>query len=234
MGCPEVDYGIPTDGATEYSVSSGRELFQCGADCVKMYIVNVSVETSTVTMSCADINDAVTADVCLRSGNVSLQDQNIVNWIAKDGVSTDLDNGYVINRAADCGSGGDTAIYTHTDGQLAARVTAKIDQVVSGRDNIKEAVKNKIADVCKGQVEEMINVVDFIFSDVNTDASPTDWQGGGVTYQAFGQADNGGTRTARGSFNWQNGQAECREGEIEYDETSSPQDLGSIINSMIQ
>jgi len=231
--CPVVDYGIPETGATEYSVSSGRELFQCGNSCVKLFIVNLTVETTTVTISCGSIDQAVQGDICLRSANVGLQDQAIVNWVAKDDVDTNTEVGYVINRAKPCG-GGESTIYTHTDGQMSIRVTANIDSIISERDNLESLASGKLAEVCTGQVATMIGVVDFIFSDTSTDASPTDWQGGGLTFQAFGTDEGaGGTRTARANFNWQNGQAECRDGSLEYDETATPQDVGALIDAMI-
>ena len=227
MGCPSgIQYGIAGGGATEYSCSSGRELFQCGSDCVKLFIVNVSVETVNVEVSCQDISDAGLGEVCLRSGSISLQQQGVVNWIAKNGVTSGAENGTVINMAGSCGGGGNY-IYTHTDGQLSARVTANISDVVSQREAIKGAVDTK----CGGCVSHC-GTVTYVLSDASTDVGPSEWQGGSVTFQAFGTGANG-TNTARSNFNWQNGTLECRKGSVEYDSTNTPTLVDAVITGMI-
>jgi len=226
MGCPEVNYGISSGGATEYSTSSGRELFQCGNSCVRLFIVNVSVETVNVKVDCDDISDAGTGTVCLRSGSMSLQSQGVVNWIAKDSVTSSLDNGSVINRAGAC-SGGDPFTYTHTDGQLSARVTANIKSIVDSSEEIMGAVESKCGCAKNGPGN-----AEFFMSDASTDVGPSEWQGGSITFQGFGKS-GGGTETGRANFNWQNGIRECRNGSVEYDESSAAVRVDALIKGMI-
>ena len=226
MGCPNVEYGISSGGATEYSASSGRELFQCGTNCVKLYIVNISVETVQVNITCESITDAGAGDVCMRSGSMSLQNQGVVNWIAKNGVTTGVPSGNAINMAGSC-AGGDAFTYTHTDGQASGRVTANIGNIVSNEGTIL----SRIRDHC-GCAEDTTASALFFLSDASTDVGPTEWQGGSITFQGFGEG-GGGTNTGRANFNWQNGIKECRQGSVEYDSTGAPAPAGTIIKGMM-
>ena len=227
MACPTINYGVPSDGATEYNLNSGRELFRCGIECIKMFITNVSGERNTVKFGCADISDAQAGDVCMQSANATSRDQGVVNWIAKDGVTSALPNGYVINRADDC-IGGQAVIYTHTEGNLSARVLANIESIAPNKELIKDRALNKLCSV----IPEFCSELEWILSDLGVNVSPTDWQGGTVTYQGFGTSGNGYT-TRRANFNWQNGRMEYATGTLTYDTTATPAPLEDIANTVL-
>ena len=226
MSCPDVHYGIPSGGATEYSTSSGRELFQCGTDCVRLFIVNISVETVNVQITCESIDDAGIGSVCMRSGSMSLQNQGVVNWIAKSGVTSNSPNGSAINMAGSC-AGGEAFTYTHTDGQMSGRVTANIENIVTNAGNIESAIMAHC-----GCAQDTTTSAEFFLSDASTNVGPTEWQGGSVTFQGFGEGGSG-TNTGRCNFNWQNGTKECRAGSVAYDQTSGVAPAASIIRGMI-
>ena len=231
--CPIVSFGVPKSGAPEYNLNSGRELFRCGTECVKMYITNVSGESSTITYSCASIDDAnINGEVCLRSAQVSARDQGIVNWIAKENVDSSLEVGSVITKADTC-LGGDASIYTHTEGNLSVRVTATVSYVNQDKEQIKNTALNKFDDYFRTGLQ-------WILSDVGTNVGPTDWQGGTVTYQGFGgekipsslTGGPAGVGTARESFNWENGRLEKTFGYLTYDDTDNT-DIGFVINQVL-
>ena len=90
--------------------------------------------------------DAKLDDVCLQSANLSWKDQAVVNWEAKENVTSALEAGTVITRAVACG-GADSAIYTHTEGQLSARVQANVTDITAVRDQLRDAVLNKNSSV---------------------------------------------------------------------------------------
>lgn len=103
MACPVINYGIPEEGATEYNVNSGREIFRCGLSCIKLYITNVSVEKSRVKYVCGNVNDADIGNFgCLESFTINYRDRDLANWIAKNNANSGLPNGYVITRIAPC------------------------------------------------------------------------------------------------------------------------------------
>lgn len=235
MACPSISYGIPLDGAKDLSFNSGRELFRCGTDCVTMFITNVSLELSTRFIKCGTITDAhVSAgggDACMQSAQVNWRDQSVVNWEAKTGVHSGLENGTVITRAADCAGEG-YSVYTHSEGQVSGRCNANICDFAENTftEAVKDAVLNKVNTVDSGN---KTSELEWIFSDVATQSSATDWQGGTVSYLGFGVMPSGGDRTYNFSFNWQNGRSEMAEGTMTYDEDPNPELLSNIIGDML-
>ena len=229
--CPTIDFGIPSEGAKEYNMNSGRELFRCGLQCIKMYITNVSMEVNTVKYGCATIEDAGTEKFCLKSAQISKRDQGVVNWIAKSGANSSWEIGSVLTKADLClaSENNDPMIYTHTEGNLSVRVTINIVDVADSRDDIKNAALNKF--MADPEIQNEFQSMQWILSDVGTNASPTDWQGGSVTYQGFSSTHEG-HRTARASFNWDNGRMEKSFGDIRYDTSDDP-DIGNIVNTLI-
>jgi|GEM_PF-4254333 len=233
MACPIVNYGIPSDGATEYNINTGRELFRCGLDCVKLFITNVSLDKNTVLYICGDIADAHTGDVCMQSASANWKDQNIVNWIAKDGVTTALESGYVITLAGEC-SGASAATYTHTEGQINARVVANFEDINNSRDQIINTARTKLTTVGTAHPEnDVLNQLQWVLSDINVNVSPTDWQSGSVSYQGFGSRANGERTNYRINFSWQNGRGEEAYGQTHYDTTTTPNELGVIVDNLI-
>jgi len=229
--CPTIDFGVPEEGAKEYNMNSGRELFRCGLQCIKMYITNVTMEVNTVKYSCATIDDAGHEKFCLKSAQISKRDQGIVNWIAKSGASSAWDTGCVLTKADLClaSTDNDPMVYTHTEGNLSVRVTINITDVADSRDDIKDAALAKFNS--DSEINAEFQGMEWILSDVGTNASPTDWQGGSVTYQGFAN-QHYGHRTARASFNWDNGRIEKSVGDIRYDITDDC-NIGNVVNSLI-
>jgi hypothetical protein len=232
MACPTIAYGIPRTGATDLNFNSGRELFRCGigeTGCITMFITNVTLESSLVKIHCGTIADSRQGDVCLQSGNLNWKDQAVVNWEAKEGVTSDLPAGTVITRATPCGSG-DLSIYTHTEGQLSAKVQANVCDITSQRAQIMQAVLDKNLDVAGDTVS---NELDWVLSDISINASATDWQGGNVSYQGFGSRTGGSNQTYRFNFNWQTGKAESALGSVQYDESATPALMEVIVDQML-
>jgi len=230
MACPVIKYGIPSGGAPEYNVNSGRELFRC-ADCVRLYVTNVSIEKSIVRYSCGDILDANTgSNACLISANANIRDRNVINWTAKDNVDSSLPNGYVITRIdSSCAGGG--IVYTHTEGNISIRAYANIEDVDPAfAEALLDKAKAKLV-----QFLEEVELLDYYLSDINTNASPTDWQSMSATFSGIGseKVDESGTGSARVSFNWNNGRAEISKGTAVYDDTAEPQPLPTIIQYLI-
>ena len=211
--CPSVPFGIPEGGATEYDINTGRELFRCGDSCVKMYLTNVSGERRIVKIGCGSISDAVVNNgaMCLQSANVNYRGQAIVNWGAKPNVTSSLESGSVITRVMPCGTN-EGIIYTHTEGNLSIRVLSPVANLTdkTSSDAAKNTALAKFNDATA-------NAMKWILSDIGVNVSPTDWQGGTVTYMGF--KDGGDNRTFRGTFNWQNGRMETGEGTLTYDNT---------------
>ena len=229
MACPTVRYGVPSSGATEYNLNTGRELFRCGLDCVKMFLTNVSGEQTLVKYSCADISDALVNDqICMQSANISARDQGVVNWIAKENVDSSLPNGSVINKAENCAGQSETgSIYTHTEGSLNARVVTNIENIAPNREAIKDRILSKFSDAT-----EFVQLnMEWILSDLGVNVSPTDWQGGSVTYQGF-STHGPGTQTIRGNFNWQNGRREYGVGTLTYD-MSDETSIETIVSTVL-
>lgn len=228
--CPSINFGIPTGGATEYDLNSGRELFRCGSGCVKMFITNVSLEKRTVTMSCGSIADgAIDGEICLQSAQISARGQGVVNWVAKENVTSGLTVGSVLTKVDSCGDSDDSSgsIYTHTEGNLSARVIANIEKINEKKDQIRDAVKAKFDPLLPE-----LSGLQWILSDLGVSASPTDWQGGSVTYQGFGVDETHNNKTFRGSFNWQNGRFEIGKGVIHYD-TSDDTPIQTVIEALL-
>lgn len=242
MACPIINYGIPESGATEYNINTGRELFRCGVPedgqpiedaCVKLFITNVMLEASTVKSTCGTIDGAIADQVCMQSANVNWKDQAVINWIAKDGVDTTLPNGTVITRADDCAGSG-SVIYTHTEGQISARVLANFTELNASRDAIILQAEAKLIDVAVDTTgSTVIADLEWILSDLGVNVSVTDWQGGTVTYQGFGTRALGTNESYRLNFNWQNGRGEESMGTTFYDESVNTALLGDIVDDLI-
>jgi len=239
MACPTIKYGIPTGGATQYNVNSGRELFRCGIGCVKMYITNVSLDKSTVYYVCGDITDAnVEANgktACLQSMNITWRERNVVNWIAKDNVDTTLDDGFVITMVGDCNDL-QGVIYTHTEGTMNVRAFVNVEDFDTNLANaLKNAVLNKVSQIATQTADaNIVSQLTWILSDLSNDVSPTDWQRGSVSYQGFGVIPNSdGTRSYRINFNWNNGRGEEASTTTVYDRDPTPQFLENIITNLI-
>lgn len=232
MACPVIPYGVPSSGAKEYNVNSGRELFRCGTACTKLYIVNVSLECNTVNFGCKSISDAGHDDFCMQSANATARHQTVVNWQAKENADSSLPSGYVINKAEACE--GEAVVCTHVEGNLSARVLVDLNAFgPSLADEIKTAALNKVGECGTGETK--INALDWVLSDLNVNVSPTDWQSGTVTFLGFASSAGCPThpQTTRVNFSWQNGRYECAEGIIIYDESDTPQLLSQIISDLI-
>jgi len=225
MACPIVNYGIPLDGAKELNFNTGRELFRCGTGCVTMFITNVTLDYGIKFLKCGSITDALigTNAACMQSAQVNWKDQSVVNWEAKQGVNSGMTSGTVITRAADCAGEG-SSIYTHTEGQLSGRVQANIASLNSVQELLRDTVLAKNDAVGGGDSSQL----EWIFSDISTQASATDWQGGSISYMGFGTAGVGDT-SYNFSFNWQNGRAEVTNGTMYYDEDPDPKGLQEIV-----
>lgn len=228
-----IPYGIPSDGANEYAIQSGRELFRCGLDCIKMFITNVTLETKHVSFKCGDITGALSGnDVCIQSINASWKDKLVVNWIGKTGAHSGMTNGTVINKVNDCVNG---KIYTHTEGTVGAK--AQFDVTIWNTDTAKTLATdalNKLLGVDANAGLAQLGP-DMIFSDLSTNVSQTDWQGGSCNYQLFG-IRNGAGGIDQGysiSFNYQNGQAQITESSTSYDETDNCIDVSEIVDLLL-
>jgi len=245
MACPTIPYGIPADGATEYSLQSGRELFRCGRDCIKMFITNVMIENTSIQFTCDEINDASQVpEVCLQSINGNWKDRMVINWIAKEDADSSMDSGVVINRVSDCSSGsgeGTGKIYTHTEGTVGVKAQFNINMWKSNAQTAADAIIafaiEKLDNLTVNGAGVGGNFASFqrILSDISTNVSQTDWQGGGCNYQLFltrtldAQNENG----FRANFNFQNGQAEIGKSCTVYDDTSAPLPLATIISTLL-
>jgi len=229
MAGPVVSYGFALDGAKDLNLNSGRELFRCGLGCVNMFITNVTLDYGIKFIKCGTIADALVGGnaACMQSAQVGWRDQSVVNWEAKEGVNSGMSAGTVITRAADCAGEG-ASIYTHTEGQLSGRCQANIATLNSVQAAVMSTVLAK-NDLVGGGIS---GDLDWIFSDISTQASATDWQGGSVTYIGFGTAGVGDT-SYNFSFNWQNGKAEVTNGTMYYDESVAPDSLESVVASML-
>jgi len=230
--CPAIRYGVPEGGAPEYNVNSGRELFRCGTQCTKLFIVNVSVEKSIINFGCMGIDDAGTEQFCLQSVNGTAREQAVVNWQGKDGASAALPNGYVINRAVACA--GSEVVCTHVEGNLSIRAMINVeDLTVDVSEEMKNLALAKIGSCGEGSTQ--LDALEWVFSDMNTNVSPTDWQSASVTFQGFGPTDSACDRpkTTRANFNWQNGRYECSTGQIKYDDTPTPEYLATVIQTLL-
>jgi len=277
--CPTIRYGIPSDGADEFTTNTGRELFRCGTDCIKMFLTNVNVEKTHVQFSCASITDALvsydvsggdTLTLCLQSANANARDRSLVNWVAKENVDSSFDDGTVLTYADKCGpepnpGEEDTRAmltFTHVEGQLSFRAQVNI-QIFSDSE-VLNLVK-EMKEVCLAKFEALgacdhlqeppgdtyadkqIYYNDptytgprmkWIFSDINTNISQTDWQGGGGTFQGIsGRIISGYEGEVDGScsvnFNWNNGQAELRHGCTIYDTFPAVYDIETVIGNLV-
>lgn len=229
MACPIVSYGIPLDGAKELNFNTGRELFRCGTGCVTMFITNVTIEFGIKFVKCGTITDALIGGnaACMQSAQVSWRDQSVVNWEAKTNVNSGMPSGTVITRAADCAGEG-ASIYTHTEGQLSGRVQANIASLNSVQADIKAMVLAKNNTVGGGDA----SLLEWIFSDISTQSSATDWQGGSISYLGFGTAGPGDT-SYNFSFNWQNGRGEVTNSTSYYDQNPTPEPLQDVVAAML-
>jgi len=222
--CPVIKFGVDADGANEYSVQSGRELFRCGSGgtdcCIKMFITNVVIERNHVKYICGQVSDALLPDegICIQSINASWKDKTIVNWIGvgngNSQADTSWNNGSVITtRNEECG-----VPYTHTEGTISAKAQFNISGWnVTKADALRVKAKHKIVNGLPTLDAEGVAFIadtntEIIFSDISTNISQTDWQGGGCTYQLFGfrggRADDDPEMGYKMSFNYQNGQGE--------------------------
>ena len=231
-----IPYGIPSTGANEYALQSGRELFRCGKECIKMFITNVMVEKTLVSFACGAINDAIVdAKVCLQSINGNWKDKMVITWIGKSNATSQNDNGFVINRVGDCGEDG--KIYTHTEGTIGIKAQFDIDTWTPALAILvgAEAVA-KLDLVCTGLGANFDAFEDPILSDISTNVSQTDWQGGGCNFQLFGirTADATTENGFRANFNYQNGQCEVGRSCTAYDISDTPQLLSSIAIGLMQ
>jgi len=231
-GTINIPFGIPSTGAKEYNLNSGRELFRCGLDCVKMYITNVSMEINNTTYTCQGIEGASPdGKFCLKSAQISKRNQGVVNWIAKEGANSTWETGSVLTCADFCGSDEESPmIYTHTEGNLSVRVTINISDVANEKDAMLNAAKAKF--LADGDLSGEFSSMEWILSDLGTTASPTDWQGGSVTYQGF-STDKGSYDTARASFSWDNGRMEKSLGHIKYDDLCNNKEMTAVVNRLI-
>jgi hypothetical protein len=225
-GCPNINFGIPESGATEFSFQSGREILRCGAgECVQLYITNVTLECSLVVHSCNAITGAIQGEVCMQSVQGQWRDQNIVNWIAKDGVNSSLADGSVITRAY-CAGTGENSIFTHTEGSLSIRVLCNSSGLAGSAYSAKSAGLTKLTDT------KLTDDMTWILSDVAVNVSPTTWQAGTITFQGFTKTMST-KKTYRGNFSYENGRIEEAHGELFYDDTSAPALMDSVITSML-
>jgi len=231
MACPVINYGIPESGAQEFNVNSGREIFRCGIQCIKLFITNVSVEKSTVRFVCGDISDAGGDTFCLENFNISYRDRDLVNWIAKDGANSQLPNGYVINRVGAC-KDLNGVIYLYTDGRASVRAMMNIENLnPTTAQSMIGIVLRKAQNIGNDQT---ISTLEWILSDINTNVNPTDWQRASASFLGFGfSGKSGTTRTYRINFNWNNGRGQESSGYVVYDDTPTPQPLASIIQTLI-
>jgi len=228
MTCPTVNYGIPTGGAKELSFNTGRELFRCGHGCATMFITNVTLDYGIKTIGCGTISDAlIGSDVCLQSGQVNWKDQSVVNWVAKTGVNSGMPAGTVITVATDCAGEG-ASIYTYTEGQASGKCQANIDKLNTNYQAVMALLLNKCQNVGGG----LTGNLDWIFSDITSQTSATDWQGGSITFLGFGTAGLGDT-SYNFSFNWQNGRAEMTNGHLYYDMDPTPSLLNNIVQELL-
>jgi hypothetical protein len=228
MACPIVNYGIPSGGAKELSFNTGRELFRCGRGCATMFITNVTLDFGLKTIACGTITDAlIGSDVCMQSGQVNWKDQSVVNWQGKDGVNSGMASGTVITVAADCAGEG-ASIYTHTEGQASGKCQANIDVLNSNYQNVIDLILAKCQLVGNGATGDL----DWIFSDISSQTSATDWQSGSITFMGFGTAGVGDT-SYNFSFNWQNGRSEVTNGQLYYDMDPVPKPLGDIVQTLL-
>ena len=247
MSCPTIKYGAPSTGASEYSTNSGRELFRCGTECVKMFITNVTLEKNTVKFVCGDIADAKPSglEACLQTLNGTWRDRTIANWIAKDDATSAVENGYVINRVGKCSAGGygaggtgtnkDGLTYTHTEGQISFRALLNIqDFTPAMADTLKTFTLAKFASIAKFADEDTIlQNLTWIFSDINNTVSQTDWQSGGGTFQGFGTRTFDGERTYSVNFNYNNGQGEEKAGHIWYDDSQNVSHMMTVVQMLL-
>jgi hypothetical protein len=201
-----------------------------------MFITNVTLEHSKVYIGCGSISDARQGDVCMQSANVTWKDQAVVNWEAKEGVTSALPAGTVITRAVACGSG-DATIYTHSEGQLGCKVQANVCDITDSRDAIRDAVIAKVLSVCSTNAavteDDVVNELDWVLSDISIQASATEWQGGNVSYSGFGSRTGGSNKSFRWNFNWSNGRAEYGVGDTTYDDSATPASMSVVVDAML-
>jgi hypothetical protein len=226
MGCPTVPYGIPKDGAPEYNVNSGRELFRCGMGnngCIKLYITNVSVENSTVKYGCRTGN-SVGSDYCIENVNYNERVRKQVQWVAKDGVNSSLPNGTVITRVGEC-DGGEGIIPLYTEATVRVRVLMDITQLTpNSAQSIIDDALNNVSNNISG---------DWVLQDLGTSASPTDWQTANITFMAMSNVIPS-YDSYRESINLTNGRVQYATGHVRYDDTNDPVDLASIVSQLLR
>ena len=228
MACPVVNYGIPSGGAKELIFNTGRELFRCGRGCATIFITNVNLDMGIKTIACGTITDAlIGSDVCMQSGQVNWKDQSVVNWQGKDGVNSGMPSGTVITVAADCAGEG-ASIYTHTEGQASGKCQANIDVLNANYQQVINLILAKCQLVGGGATGDL----DWIFSDISSQTSATDWQSGSITFMGFGTAGVGDT-SYNFSFNWQNGRSEVTHGRLYYDMDTTAKPLADIVQELL-
>ena len=231
--CPAIPYGIPSAGATDLNFNSGRELFRCGDNCVKMFITNVTLERNTKFIHCGSISDAHVQEAgrhaCMQSAQLNWRGQSVVNWEAKENVTSDLANGTVITVATDCAGSG-ASVYTHTEGQISGKCQANIDELTCLYDLVAQSVLDKCDSIDPSTDRDNL---EWIFSDINNQSSATDWQSGSITYLGFGVDATHVDRTYNFSFNWQNGKSEVSKGVLEYDAETTPSLMSDVVSTML-
>lgn len=224
---PAIPYGIGTEGAASVGFSSGREMFRCGSY-VRVYITNVTADVGTTTIGCEAPSDIGTGNVCIVSAQGNYRDQMAVNWGAKNGASSDLPNGSVINKVMACGTG-DSKVYTHTEGQVSVRIQCPITVLATPEDAQAAALS---ALVKLTGISEGIPNDGWVVSDISVQASPNDWQGGNVSLAGISSTgSNAKARSYKVSYNYQNGMKEMTDGELKYD-TGDTQAMISVIKEL--
>jgi hypothetical protein len=225
--CPVIPYGIPEGGAPEYNVNSGRELFRCGIGqngCIKLYITNVSVDKSIVNYGCKTSQNANQGKFCLENVTYNERVNKQVQWIAKKGVDSSLPNGTVITRVGEC-DGGNGVIPLYTEATVRARSML----------NINDLDTNMAKQIVQTALENLSKHLDgdWILQDIGTSVSPTSWQTANVTFMLLSN-EIPEYDTYRETINLTNGRVQTSTGHVIYDDTETPQDLATIIETLLK
>jgi len=225
--CPVVPYGVPTDGAPEYNINSGRELFRCGigdGSCIKIFITNVSLEKSIVKYTCKIGNNANQGTYCLENITYNERVRKQVVWEAKDNVKSNLPNGTVITKVGHCGDN-EGVIPLYTEATIRARSLLDINLLDTN-------LANSIVNTALQNISQHLDG-DWILQDISTNVSPTDWQSANITFMLLSEQIPSDYDTYRETINLTNGRVNTSKGKEYYDDTSTPQQLADIVQYLL-
>lgn len=214
MSCPSnIPFGMENGRGFNYNFNSGREVFRCGFNCVKIFITNVSVDKGEIIIEC--FNDLSVVDnltqqlnACPDTISGNARDRAMANWCGKRGANSGLPSGSVLTTL-DCGCSSYSLIITHTEGGASVRGR--------GHPNLNNA-RNLFP-----QIQTILNlqlVNEGVLTGFDLSPSPTEWLSFGLEYSSWkAQSKVGLPQFENSSLNFNNMQLRRTIGITHYDDT---------------